>query len=210
VASTPIWDPAQYGRFGDERGRPFFELVGRVGAERPRLVVDLGCGTGALTATLADRWPAAGIEGIDSSPEMIELARSRVGDTAATFVNADVFAWQPDKRYDCVFFGFWLSHVPPQSFGAFWDLLRPCLASGGRVLFVDEGAPRESREPAAAASPIVKRRLRNGTVHEIVKIFYEPDELLGNLADVAWAADIELTSEGLLIGTARPEKARAD
>ncbi len=51
------WDPDRYLTYADERGRPFVELVGRIGAEDPRTVVDLGCGPGNLTALLAERWP---------------------------------------------------------------------------------------------------------------------------------------------------------
>ncbi|HJQ02193.1 MAG TPA: methyltransferase domain-containing protein [Jatrophihabitans sp.] len=68
------WDPTQYARFGSERSRPFFDLLGQVAADAPATVVDLGCGSGELTATLAARWPAAQVLGIDSSPEMIERA----------------------------------------------------------------------------------------------------------------------------------------
>ena len=50
-----MWDPAVYRRFGAERSRPFFDLVRQIGAERPRAVVDLGCGPGELTRTLAER-----------------------------------------------------------------------------------------------------------------------------------------------------------
>jgi trans-aconitate 2-methyltransferase len=82
------WDPEQYGRYAGERGRPFLDLVGRIDAPAPRRVVDLGCGSGALTALLAQRWPEATVEGIDSSPEMIAAATPaarltfRVGDVA--------------------------------------------------------------------------------------------------------------------------------
>jgi len=69
------WDPRQYARYTDERSRPFFDLVGQIEAESPARVVDLGCGPGSQTLTLADRWPAAEIHGIDSSPEMIERTR---------------------------------------------------------------------------------------------------------------------------------------
>lgn len=69
------WDPAQYARFGDERSRPFFDLVGQIGADAPGAVVDLGCGPGELTAALAERWPAATVRGLDSSPAMIEKAK---------------------------------------------------------------------------------------------------------------------------------------
>ena len=64
-----MWDPAAYLRFDDERSRPFADLLARVGADRPRAVVDLGCGPGTLTAALAARWPDATVEGVDSSPE---------------------------------------------------------------------------------------------------------------------------------------------
>ena len=82
------WDPAQYARFSDERSRPFFDLTGQVGASRPGLVVDLGCGPGELTATLAERWPGAEVRGLDASTEMIERAAGRAGG-AVTFALAD-------------------------------------------------------------------------------------------------------------------------
>ena len=47
-----MWNPDVYLTFADHRGRPFFDLTSRVGAEKPRRVVDLGCGPGNLTATL--------------------------------------------------------------------------------------------------------------------------------------------------------------
>jgi trans-aconitate 2-methyltransferase len=72
--ATMRWDPAQYGYYADERSRPFFELTARIAAQAPTTVVDLGCGTGELTETLAARWPAATVRGFDASPEMIEQA----------------------------------------------------------------------------------------------------------------------------------------
>ena len=53
------WDPRQYARYSSERNRPFFDLLEQVRAAAPETVVDLGCGTGELTAALADRWPGA-------------------------------------------------------------------------------------------------------------------------------------------------------
>jgi len=50
-----MWDPGQYLRYAGERGRPFFDLLARVGADDPGYVADLGCGPGNLTATLAGR-----------------------------------------------------------------------------------------------------------------------------------------------------------
>jgi trans-aconitate 2-methyltransferase len=82
-----MWDAALYLRFGGERARPFFDLLARVGAELPRYVVDMGCGPGNLTALLAERWPAAAVCGVDSSPEMIEAARALVAQSPR--VNAE-------------------------------------------------------------------------------------------------------------------------
>jgi trans-aconitate 2-methyltransferase len=82
------WDPTQYARYADERSRPFFDLVGRIDAERPQTVVDLGCGSGELTITLAERWPEARVRGIDSSPEMIAKAPAH---PRTTFEVADAY-----------------------------------------------------------------------------------------------------------------------
>ncbi|MGY4644240.1 methyltransferase domain-containing protein [Cellulomonas sp. URHB0016] len=71
-----MWDPHQYALFGTHRGRPFADLVARVDAPSPALVVDLGCGDGPLTLGLAQRWPDARIVGIDSSPQMLDAARA--------------------------------------------------------------------------------------------------------------------------------------
>lgn len=91
----PQWDPAQYERFADLRNRPFYDLVGRVGAGRPSRVVDLGCGNGPLTLSLTDRWPGAQVTGVDSSQQMIDRAREVDGDHRVTWELADVSAWEP-------------------------------------------------------------------------------------------------------------------
>ncbi len=104
------WDPSQYGRFAAERGRPFLDLVARIGADAPRRVVDLGCGPGTLTALLADRWPAATIEGIDSSPEMI--AAAEMLDTSVSFSIGDVTTWTPTDGVDVIVSNAVLQWVP--------------------------------------------------------------------------------------------------
>jgi trans-aconitate 2-methyltransferase len=93
-----MWDPAVYRRFGAERSRPFVDLVAQIGAEKPRAVVDLGCGPGDLTATLAGRWPDARVTGIDSSPEMIARAAELGG--AVDFWVGDARDWRPGPDTD--------------------------------------------------------------------------------------------------------------
>ncbi len=105
-----MWDPAVYRRFGAERSRPFFDLVNRVGAERPRAVVDLGCGPGELTLTLAERWPGARVSGVDSSPEMIAKAVAHGG--PAGFEVGDVRDWRPGPDVDVLVTNATLQWVP--------------------------------------------------------------------------------------------------
>ena len=103
-----MWNPDVYLAFADHRGRPFFDLTSRVAAENPRRVVDLGCGPGNLTATLAERWPDAVIEAWDSSPEMVASARER-GVAAQV---GDVRSWEPALDTDVVVSNATLQWVP--------------------------------------------------------------------------------------------------
>jgi trans-aconitate 2-methyltransferase len=105
-----MWDPTVYRRYGAERSRPFADLVAQVGAEKPRAVVDLGCGPGELTATLAQRWPGARIAGVDSSPEMI--ARAAELGAGIGFRVGDVRDWRPGPDVDVLITNAVLQWVP--------------------------------------------------------------------------------------------------
>ena len=153
-------------------------------------VLEFACGTGQWTATLAKH--ASELTAVDSSPEMLAIASSRIQDNRVRFIPADIFAWRPDGRYDVVFFSAWLSHVPPQRFDRFWELVAACLDETGRVFFIDElpatGA-HEQTVPGAPA-PTVERTLTNGDRYRTVKIFYEPGELEERLAALGWRISV--------------------
>ncbi|MEP7193596.1 MAG: methyltransferase domain-containing protein [Actinomycetota bacterium] len=89
------WDPEQYEKFSDHRQRPFAELMSRVGASTPETVVDLGCGPGSLTLSLAQRWPHARIIGVDSSAEMLDQARRNDRFGRVEWVRSDAESWDP-------------------------------------------------------------------------------------------------------------------
>jgi trans-aconitate 2-methyltransferase len=103
------WDPKQYGRFANERNRAFLDLTARINATSPRHVVDVGCGPGTLTRLLAERWPGAAVEGIDSSPEMIAVAADVPG---ASFSIGDASDWEPTGDVDVVVSNAALQWVP--------------------------------------------------------------------------------------------------
>lgn len=68
------WNPEQYHKFQAERAAPFEDLTGLVTVREGMRVIDLGCGTGELTARLAERLPGSDVLGIDSSAEMLKRA----------------------------------------------------------------------------------------------------------------------------------------
>jgi trans-aconitate 2-methyltransferase len=73
-SAADSWDPQQYDRFQAERSQPFWDLAGLLQpVDRPRLL-DLGCGTGELTAQLAARMGAPETLGIDNSQAMLDKA----------------------------------------------------------------------------------------------------------------------------------------
>jgi trans-aconitate 2-methyltransferase len=152
MTATHAWDPDRYLTFADERGRPFVELVNRIGADAPDTVVDLGCGPGNLTELLAHRWPGARVEGFDSSPEMIEKARA-IGGRVSYHV-ADLREWHPSEPVDVLVSNAALQWVPGHL-----DLLPGLLGSvkpGGWLAFqvpgnFDEPSHTIRRDLAAEA-----------------------------------------------------------
>jgi len=114
-----MWDPGLYRQFGAERSRPFFDLIGRIGAAEAAFIADIGCGPGNLTAELCRRWPAAEVVGVDSSPEMIADARalaaglgSSEGGSRLTFDLADAAAWEPARPVDVLVSNAMLQWIP--------------------------------------------------------------------------------------------------
>ena len=93
---------------------------------------------------------------------MLAVAASRVPDGAPVrFVEADLFSWEPGRRYD-VFMGFWLSHVPAGRFESFWSLVAAALAPQGRVFFVDDHYRTPEELIEGPASSTIQRRTPAG------------------------------------------------
>ena len=96
------WDPAQYERFRDERARPFLDLLALVRPRPGMHVVDLGCGTGELTARLHHELTAGETLGIDRSEAMLARARPRA-EGGLRFEAGDIAAFAARAAYDLVF-----------------------------------------------------------------------------------------------------------
>jgi trans-aconitate 2-methyltransferase len=195
------WNPAKYVQFDDYRNRPFFDLTGRITADRPGRVVDLGCGPGNLTATLAGRWPEAEVVGVDSSAEMLDKAETVAArHPLLRFAQADIAGWMPPAETDVVVSNAALQWVPGHQ-----DLMRDWLAAlrpGGWFAMQvpgNFGAPSHTlmRELAASArwAPKLHGVLRGG------ESVGEPTDYLTILLDAGYTADAwETTYQQVLPG----------
>lgn len=98
---SPTWDPDQYHRFTDHRLRPARELLARVAHPGPRVVHDVGCGTGEMARFMAERWPAARVTGSDLSSEMLEEAAA--APSTVEWRRLDVRNWDPPEPPDVIY-----------------------------------------------------------------------------------------------------------
>ena len=183
------WDPGEYLRFGDERGRAFVDLVARVGAEDPRRVVDLGCGPGNLTRLLAGRWPEARVEGVDSSPEMVARAWADGETDRLAFRVGDLREWSPAEPVDVLVSNATLQWVPGHL-----DLLERLVSAvrpGGWFAFQVPGNFGERSHTAIAelrAEPRWRQRLEGLDVEQPAS--EEPAVYLDRLVALGCRADV--------------------
>ncbi|MSQ36437.1 MAG: methyltransferase domain-containing protein [Dehalococcoidia bacterium] len=129
------WDPAQYARFAAERAQPFYDLAALVErapeARAVEHVVDLGCGSGELTAWLHRELGATVTLGVDRSRAM--LARAAAQQLAGLrFVEAEIAAFAEAGpaaagAFDLVFSNAALHWVPEHTalFPRLWALVAP-------------------------------------------------------------------------------------
>jgi SAM-dependent methyltransferase len=176
-------------------------------------VLELAAGTGILTAELlrhADRLTA-----VDASPETLARNAARNGTDRVDHVVADLFEWQPPRRFDHVCFGFWVSHVPVERWSAFWTMVAEALEPGGRVWFADNAradhavahgpAIRTGRGDAGRPDGVEtsERVLRDGGRFTIVKRYWAPPELEAELAALGWDATCANTRWAFMHGSAQ-------
>ncbi|MFH8657011.1 class I SAM-dependent methyltransferase [Streptomyces afghaniensis] len=166
-------------------------------------LLELACGTGQWTPRLAAR--ARSVTAVDAAAEVLAVARARGPFPNVRFLQADLFEWQPSRRFDTVFFAFWLSHVPPARLSGFWDTIAAVLAPGGKAIFIDDGPAAAASEEGVTDGPVptVLRRLDDGSRYRIVKVFHDARTLTGDLTARGWTVSVRAL-DGSLVGIAEP------
>jgi len=125
---------------GGEDHAYYRALADEIGA---RSIIDLGCGTGLLTRTLAG--PGRTVTGVDPSRTMLDYARRRPGSESVTWIDGDASALAPNAAADlAICTGNAIMHVGPEDLPATLASLARALRSGGTLSF-------ETRNPACRA-----------------------------------------------------------
>jgi demethylmenaquinone methyltransferase/2-methoxy-6-polyprenyl-1,4-benzoquinol methylase len=168
-------------------------------------VLELACGTGIWTRMLAKI--GREVTAVDAAPEMLEIARQKLGNAHIRFQQADLFHWDPgpgeEEEYDLVFFASWLSHVPPAALDAFLDKVRRAVAPGGLLAIVDEYAPTEEDRLVAKGDTYATRPLRDGRTFTIVKVFYDPAFLEDKLNRLGFEVETQRVGDSFFFLSAR-------
>ena len=171
-------------------------MLGSLGPVEEAL--ELACGTGIWTERLREQ--ARRVTAVDASPEVVELARQRVNhDPRVTFQVADLFAYEPLRRYDLVLFTFWLSHVPPARLSRFFALLRRSLRPGGVLFALDQRATAAKQTSDDTLQP---RSLADGRTFQVVKVYYRPPDLQALFAEHGFSVQVT-TTPSLWVAVAR-------
>lgn len=165
-------------------------------------VLELAPGTGNWTQQLLRT--ANTVTAVDASPEMVAINRARVQSDRVTYILADLFAWQPDRQYDGICFGFWLSHVPLERMAQFWQTVALALRPGGKLFFLDN--QREvtttsvDQHLPATDSQLMTRKLNDGRTFQIVKNYFEPAVLTAQCQAAGLNVNIKTTTTYFLYG----------
>lgn len=186
--SRDVWSSVQYERYADHRGRPFFDLLAAVRVQDPRSVVDLGCGPGTLTATLAGRWPGATVIGVDSSRDMLSAAARHSDPPHLTFVEADLREWVPDRPVDLIVANAVLQWLPDHR--ALLPRLVDRLAPGGWLAFQVPGnmsAPSHEILRQVCMLPPWRERVAGLLRPDWIAA---PEEYLSDLSGLGCTADV--------------------
>ena len=187
--------------FPSELAAPIFEDLRPFGD-----VLELACGPGPLFTSQLARYGDS-VTAVDASPTMLQLNHGHVADPKVTYVEDDLFEWSPDRTYDFVFFGHWLSHIPTARFADFWDLVRACTGDRGRVGFIDEDDRAAWMDPDRPSehSEVARRTLADGRRFDIIKVFWSPEDLEQRLRALGWDVQISRVGDRFMVGLGHPD-----
>lgn len=110
-----MWNSEQYLKFKTQRTQPAIDLLSRISLTNPDSIIDIGCGPANSTAILYNRYPNAYILGVDSSQNMIDMAKSTYPNLDFLLCDAKDELTTLNKKFDIVFSNACIQWVPNHS-----------------------------------------------------------------------------------------------
>ena len=187
---TNPWNPEQYERFACERSQPFFDLVALISPVMGGRVVDLGCGTGSLTAQLLSLLGASEVVGLDNSPTMLTSAASHAS-AAVRFEETDIEAFHEPGAWDVVFSNAAMHWLPdhPAVLARWAGSLRP----GGQIAVqVPANADHPSHECAREAAESMAATFAGPVPNDPVDANVLPPERYAEILDGLGLRDVHV------------------
>ena len=132
--TNTYWNAEVYERIGKPMRRWAQQVIDDLEVRGDEVVLDAGCGSGAVTFDLAAKLPNGKIYAVDASEEMIGSLRATVGERRATNIvplHASLTGFTLPEQVDCVFSNAVFHWIPEDDllFGALFRATKP----GGRL-----------------------------------------------------------------------------
>jgi 2-polyprenyl-3-methyl-5-hydroxy-6-metoxy-1,4-benzoquinol methylase len=164
-------------------------------------ILELACGTGIWTETLLQM--GTEVTAVDAAPEMLAIARKKLGEERIQYQQADLFQWEPTQKYELVFFANWLSHVPPEALDAFLSKVQRSIRPAGQIAMIDQYLPSDADRQVAKEEIYATRPIEDGRQFKIVKVFYDVAILQNKFKDLGFEVNTNKFTDTFFFLTGR-------
>ena len=156
---------------------------------RDRRVLEGACGTGFWTEVAAEA--AQHVVAVDIAPEMLDIARAKgLSPDKVEFRAGDAYALESVAgTFDAGLANFWFSHIPKARIVEFLDGFHERIGKGALVFMADNvyvpGVGGELVTRSGSEDTFKRRTLSDGSRHEVLKNYYDVDQLRRTLSSHA-------------------------
>ena len=130
MAAPREWDANTYDRVNAPHREWAVPIIDRLELTGDETVLDAGCGSGSVTALLAERLSDGRVIGVDGSADMIRVARENLGPDAELHVQ-DLLELGLDTQVDAVFSSATFHWVTDHE--RLFERLAACMRAGARL-----------------------------------------------------------------------------